>query len=251
MKSLRDISLIKKILFFVVTAAVIALSVLSLLNITIEGLPPIVEKLLSPNTMLFVCLALEFLVCLISFSLHVKVIFCIVAFLALGVGGYFLGFRDIADPLNQRIVIIALLAFQVVLALYTSASCKGIGLKIFELAIRVGLSVALYVLLPQLLPEYFASIDLLLFVIYLANAVYTLISLLFRPKKNGMLIAANFLLLLGSLFYALSFGGLDLLGISGAFANFVEMFNWGYILVVLGGYVYCLDLFFYEEISEK
>ena len=234
MRDFRDISLFKKIMFGIFSVLIIAGMVIVLADIKFEVTDE-VAKWLNIDTIAYAVFCLALLMSLIFLRPNKKSILLTLSLVAIIVGASFNLFKPFEGAKNNDAVLYCLCAFQGIILIYTIWLDKGIGLKVLDLAVRVGLSLLAYFLLPEYLPEYF-NLQNTIFVIYLINALVSLFTLLFHFRFNYLLWSGLFLVLAGTIFYMFMFGGLTLFGINGAFADFLNSFDIAFLTTALGLY---------------
>lgn len=113
-------------------------------------------------------------------------------------------------------------AAQTVFAVYSLFLCKGAGLKVFNLAVRIAVSLLIFYILPNFVALTSFQMG---FVIYLANALITLIVLAFCLKTQWLMFLAFLLFFVCNFFTWLSLGGANILGLSEKFIEFITKYD--------------------------
>ncbi len=239
-KSGKQISKTRLAFFIIFSILILACAVFSLI------LPELAINTsawawLSESLIKMVAIGLVFLMSLCLLKINKKSIFLTISLIAYCVAAYFLFSLSDAENLDQitlaqDIMLYSMLAHQLVLAVYSVVISKGAGLKVLNIAVRVGLSLIAYFVLTEYLPEYF-DLRNSLFIIYLINSLVTLISFSCCFKKYFLMIFGVLLSIVGAVFYAFSFGWLTLFNITGNFAEFVTSFDFGFLLSIIGIYL--------------
>lgn len=123
---------------------------------------------------------------------------------------------------------------QLIYALYTLALNKSIGARVINLALRVALCLIAYFVLPL----YFVLGTLeMICVMYIINFIVSIFYLLLHIKTEWLMLIGYLLFFVCDIFVGLTNGGAELLGITGAFLQFMKDYN-----MVL--YCYIPGLFF-------
>ena len=243
MKDIRDISLFKRIMFLIFSIIIIAGIVIVVADIKFDVGEA--SSWFNLKTIGFAVICLCLLMSLIFLRLNKKSILLTISLIAYVIAGYFYTFPPFEEAVrNNDAILYCLCAFQAVILIYTISLDKNLGLKIFDIALRVALSLLAYFLLPQYLPDYFSSLQNTIFVIYMINALISFVSLFFQFKRNFLTCTGLLLCLAGSIFYAFQFGALALFGINGGFADFVNSFDMGFLLTAVGLYLISTDATF-------
>lgn len=237
-KSGRQISKVRLTFFLIFTALILASVILVAISpdISIDG-----ADRFSANIFKVVAVGLVFLMSLCLLKINKKSIFITISLIAYCVAVYFLFSLDNTKSpddiaLAKDIMLYALLAYALVLAIYTIILAKGVGLKVLNIAVRIALSVIAYFVLTEYLPEYF-DLKNSLFIIYLVNSIITVLFLCFHFKTHYLIIIGLLLATIGSVFYAFSFGWITLFNITGDFVKFINSFDYGFILTIIGIYL--------------
>ena len=249
MKDLRDISLFKKIMFLIFSIIIIAGIVIVVADIKLDVGEA--SSWFNLETISFAVICLCLLMSLIFLRFNKKSILLTISLIAYVVAGYFFTFPPFEEVTkNYDAILYCLCAFQGVILIYTVWLDKGTGLKILDIAIRVALSLLAYFLLPEYLPEYF-DLNNTIFAIYMINALISIVCLFCHFRTNFLTCCGLILCLAGSIFYAFMFGGLELFGITGGFANFVNSFNMAFLLTAVGLYLISTDATFSSNFSQN
>lgn len=136
------------------------------------------------------------------------------------VADYFLVLKPTSE--NQLIGVCIFCGVQFFYFLYTLSFCKGKGLKIFNIAIRVALCLLAYFIIPRYVT--LTTLEMIS-VMYIINCVVTLLCLLLRIKKEWLLFLGLLLLLACDIFVGFTNGAVDILGISGPFVDIVYKYD--------------------------
>lgn len=111
---------------------------------------------------------------------------------------------------------------QFVYFLYTLYLNKSIGLKVINMAIRVGLCLIAYFVVPN----YFTVGTLeIVAMMYIINFAVSLVIFLFYIKTEWLLFLGFLLFFVCDIFVGLTNGGIDILGITGAAADFLRSYD--------------------------
>lgn len=212
----------------IVTCVVFAILVFGVFFYRIFGTLP-ADFALKIQHLDFICVGLCFLFALLFVRLDLKKIL-IALMLALCVAAdYFL----IYDPKEEyRLIGLCILSgAQAVLLVYTLALNKGNGRRVINIASRVAICLVAYFVLP----EYF-TLDLLqiIYMMNLLNFFVSLIVVLINIKKEWLLFLGLLLLILCDVVVGLKNGGLDLFGITGPFADFLNSYELEFYLFIPG-----------------
>ncbi len=251
MKDFRDISLLKKILVIFATILTLAGVVIILANIVdmVEGdqIPWFNE-----TNVVFITFATPLLLSFIFLRFNKKSLLVTFSLVALVLGYAFYYYIPIRETLIATVTLYCLCAFQVFILIYCVWLTKGVGFKILDLAIRVGLSLLAFFLLPEYLPDYFSSVENVIFTIYLINSLISLIVLLIHFRENYILWCGLLLIFAGTIFYMFMFGGLELFNINtSGFANFINSFDIAFLCTSIGIYLLSLSATFSSNVMSK
>ena len=239
MKDIRDVSLIKRVSFIIFTILIVACGVF------VVGKFDFSESVdwLHLEVLPFVTFCLCLLMSLLYLRFNKKSVITTLALIVFCVGAYFYTFQDMTDTNTQYTVLYILCGFQLCFAIYGLFLDKGLGFKVLDIGIRVGLSLLAYFLLPQYLPDYFSTINTI-FAIYLINSLFTIVVLCFYFKTNYLTICGLILLLVGVVFYAFIYGAIDLFNITGGFVDFLNSYDIAFLFTALGVYFIATDAVF-------
>ncbi len=106
--------------------------------------------------------------------------------------------------------------------LYTLVLAKGNGTRVINIALRVALCLLAYFLLPK----YFVLSTLeMISVMYILNSFVTLLILLIHLKTEWLTFIGFLLFFICDVFVGLTNGGVEVLGITGAFVEFIFKYN--------------------------
>lgn len=165
---------------------------------------------------------------------------CIIGALGANVAAnYFL----LLNPLFKDAQLIAwsiLCGMQFFLLLYTVCICKGVGLKILNLALRVALCLVAWFVLPQVLTT---TLNVLAWISLMCtiNCAVSALCLLFGIKKNRLLFLGVLLLLASYVFTLLASGWALLLGASTKFLEFLVSYPLAFYLFVPALYLIAIS----------
>ncbi len=231
----RQISKVRLTFFLIFTVLILASVILVAISpeINIDG-----ADWFSADIFKIVAVGLVFLMSLCLLKINKKSIFITISLTAYCVAIYFLySLENTTLPsditLAKDIMLYSLLASALVLAIYTLLLSKGAGLKVLNIAIRVALSLIAYFVLTEYLPEFF-DLKSALFAIYLINSLITILFLCSKFKTHYLMIFGILLSTIGAVLYAFSFGWFNL---TGDFINFINSFDYSFILVIIGIYL--------------
>lgn len=122
--------------------------------------------------------------------------------------------------------------------LYTLSLAKGNGERVINLGTRVALCLIAYFILPR-----YVTLTLLemIAVMYAINFVVTILFTLFHIKTEWLTLLGLILFLLCDLHIGLVNGGMELLNITGEFADFLLARDWAYYVYIPGVFLISLS----------
>ena len=131
-----------------------------------------------------------------------------------------------------NLVLYILCGLQFVYFLYTLTFCKGIGLKILNIALRVGLCLIAYFLAER---YWTLTVPQIIEMMCFINSFVTLLALLVNIKKDWLLFLGFLLFFASQFFGMLTLGGwAEILGTSGRFFEFITSNDLSYYLYIPG-----------------
>ena len=237
----RDISLSKKIFFSLFTILIVAGIVLSVISVKLN-LGDAFAWLKNIGSFPFITISLIFIMSLVFVRLNKKSIIymlsmlCVMAIFVLSSLSFVN--ENIEASLLQDLCLYLLCASQAVLIIYTVWMDKGAGLKCLELGIRVALSLALYFLLTELVPEHF-DFRRAVYMIYALNSIITMVVLCFHFKTNYLSIIGVLLMLAGTVFIFLI--TTSLFTLPTIFVDIFVVYQGSFALFAFGAYLVATD----------
>ncbi len=146
----------------------------------------------------------------------------------------------IFDPtiLNGLLDTSLLLAMEACFVVYTLWIIKGVGMRIISLAVRVGLCMLAYFVLPN-----YAALTTkdILTIFLMINQVVTIAILALNFKREWLTLLGVIVLFVSTLFAWLASGGIDIFGTTGQFIEFLFRQDWEYIFRVPALFVIALS----------
>lgn len=237
----RNVSLSKKIFFSLFTILIVAGIVLSVISVELD-LGDAFAWLNNLGGFPFITIALIFIMSLVFVRFNKKSIIymlsmlCVMAIFVLSSLSFVN--ENIEPSLLQDLCLYLLCASQVVLIVYTVWLDKGAGLKCLELGIRVALSLALYFLLTELVPEHF-DFKNAIFAIYALNSIITMIVLCFHFKINFLSVIGVLLMLAGTIFIFLI--TTSLVTLPTIFVDIFVIYQGSFAFFAFGAYLVATD----------
>lgn len=129
---------------------------------------------------------------------------------------------------NGLLEVCLLLGGELCFVVYTLCITKGAGLRIISLALRVGLCMLAYFVLPNYIA---ITTKEMLMIMLMLNQLTTIAILAFNFKKEWLTLLGMLLLLCSTAFAWLTSGGVDLFGITN-FIEFLYSQDWAFIFKV-------------------
>lgn len=190
----------------------------------------------------FACIGASFLLSLIFISLKSKK-WLITLALALNVAAdYFLVLK--LDERNKLIGLSIFCAIQFVYALYTLCLNGSIATKVINLALRVGLCLVVYFILPV----YFTmGIIELMACMYIVNFFVTLLVLLCHLKTEWLMFLGMLLFFACDIFVGLTNGAIELFNITGPFVEILTKYDIAFYCYIPGVLLVSLSSVFYKK----
>ena len=211
-------------IFKIITTCVFAIAILAMYFI-------VNLKDVYPDILSFACVAASALLSLIFLRVNSKNAFLTIGLLANVAADLFLVPRlfDLPVDKSNLIGVCIFCGVQFMYVLYTLSICKGLGLKLFNIGIRVAVCLLAYFVLRR----YFV-LDMVewISVMYALNCVVTIFCLLINFKKNWVLFFGMLLLLACDVVVGLTNGGLEILKISGSFADILMTYDIAFICYI-------------------
>lgn len=220
MEKTKKNSLFKILITVLLTAAVVA----GVVYVSIKGKDSIG---ISPYTyILIACIGVSFLMSLLFIRKTAKKIFLTFA-LAVTVAAHYFWFFDPTGKDYQLIGVCLFLGAQFFFLLYSLSLTRAIFLKVIDLALRVGLCLVIALVLKKQLT---LTTVQMLGLMYIANAVVTMLSMLIHIKTEWLTLIGFIILLLSGVFTCFVMGGVETLKLSSAFLEFL-LKNYTYLVV--------------------
>lgn len=132
---------------------------------------------------------------------------------------------------NQLIGLCVFCGVQFFYFLYTLTLARGNGSRVISIALRVALCLLAYFLLPK----YFVLSTLeMISVMYILNSFVTLLVLLIHLKTEWLTFLGFLLFFICDVFVGLTNGGVEVLGITGAFVEFIFKYDIAFYTYIPG-----------------
>ncbi|MGN1201021.1 MAG: hypothetical protein ACI4R8_02000 [Candidatus Caccovivens sp.] len=192
---------------------------------------------LNPAYLSFGCICACFCFAFIFIGKGFKKFFIILALAVNVASDYFLVF----NPSFENAQLIGLCLFcgvQFFYFLYTLTLAKGNGTRVVNLAVRVALCLLAYFILPKYIV--LSTLEMIA-VMYIINSLVTLLILLLHIKTEWLIFIGFFLFFVCDIFVGLTNGGVELLGITGAFVDFINKFDIAFYTYIPGIFLIALS----------
>ncbi|MBE7076103.1 MAG: hypothetical protein E7375_03475 [Clostridiales bacterium] len=189
---------------------------------------------INPAYFSYGCVAGAFLLSLLALQKKARNIFVALGLACTCVADFFLILSPALGLIIKNSQLIGVCVFcgvQAIFFVYTLILNKGIGTKVFNMALRVALCLIAYFVLPK----YFTIGTLeMISLMYILNSFATLLMLLIYIKKEWLLFLGFLLFFVCDIFIGLASGGAAILGITGPFLDFILKYNIGMYCYIPG-----------------
>ena len=204
------------------------------------------EMKIQPEHIRYALVGACFVFSLLFTRLSAKKIFITVA-LAINVAADYFLILAPSDE-NKLVGLCVFCGVQFMYFLYTLYLNKSIGLKVINMAVRVGLCLLAYFLVPN----YFTVGTLeIVAMMYIINFAVSLVFFLFYIKSEWLLFLGFLLFFICDIFVGLTNGGIDILGITGAAADFLRTYDIAFYSYVPGLFFIASSSVWAKETNDK
>lgn len=247
MKEIKNISFFKILMIFVMTAVIFIPYFWIVFDVKFPG----EVSWLATNILTFVCICACFLYSSLFLKFNMKSFLVTIALGGLVASNYFLLFDNSFVENPQMLSLYILCGVQSVFLFYSLLLCKGNGIRIVNLAVRVAGSLVVCLLLPEYFPEIFTLANAVS-IVYMFNFLLTILHLLFFHIKDNWLLVLGLVLLFASEVFSL-FSGIwvDIYGISGSFVDFLTNYNLAFYLYIPALFILATSAVFSKKLNNK
>jgi len=224
----------KSIIFKVLMSIIFALGVFGMLAYVVAC--QILKKSCPSNILIFACIGACFIFSLMFVKIKNKNLLITLALAVNVVADYFLVLMP--SEKNKLIGLCVFCGVQFIYLIYSLMLSKGVGLKIFNIALRVTLCLLAYFILPRYIT--LASSLEMIAVMYILNSFVTLLVLLCNLKTQWLMFFGFLLFFVCDIFVGFTNGGIEILNITGPFVEFLAKYDMTLYCYVPGIYLIAL-----------
>lgn len=216
----------RKILIFKVMMTTILVSAILGMFIYV-----IIKGDLKYNLLSVSCIGAAFILSLIFINKSPKKLLITLALALTIAGEYFLIVQPAQFENSTLIGLCIFCGVQFAFLLYSLFASKAVGYIVINLAIRVLLCLLAYFILPN-----YIKLDTLelISLMYMINLFVTILMLCFRIKTNYILLLGLLLIFISNFCLWMPYGGIEMLKITGKFAEILLKYNFAYYFFIPG-----------------
>lgn len=192
----------------------------------------------------FGCVCACFLFALLFMKMKPKSMVVVIALTLTVVADYYLILNLNALEENRLIGLCVFCGVQLLYAIYTLMLNRSIGTRVINIALRIGLCLIVYFVLPL----YFElGLIEMISLMYISNFVVSILFLIAHIKTEWLMLLGYLLFFICDIFIGLSNGGAAFFGITGEFLNFITSNDVAFYFYIPGLFLIALSVVWKKE----